>query len=270
MADTSGTTVKQTLINFHTRIPGTFAFKRELFYNRLETQAVVRTLSDREEVKTSQQEMKKYSRALQELFHAVSDPTERLICDESVVSSEDVLTDLTDALQRTEVLCTETVDVLAQALNVLHGIVGEDEGRGLFLKYKALTTILAVLGTGSPGLLAPALEILLQMSAESPHLSAFLEVCSTDQFFRCAAVLLRNPRLDLTVAEKLSVLLQKLSFISVSTKSSQRLHKLLTASPQTPHSVSTNSSQRLHKVLTASPQSPHSVSTVDSRFALCS
>ncbi|KAI5107586.1 hypothetical protein C0J45_3224 [Silurus meridionalis] len=178
-----------------------------------EAQAVVRTLSDGEEVKTSQQEMKKYSRALQELFHAVSDPPERLIRDESVLSSEDVLTDLTDALRRTEVLCTETADVLAQALCVLHGIVGEDEGRGLFLKYKALTTILAVLRTGSPGLLAPALEILLQMSAESPHLSAFLEVCSTDQFFCCAAVLLRNPRLDLTIAEKLSVLLQKLSFI---------------------------------------------------------
>ncbi|XP_046695887.1 coiled-coil domain-containing protein 138-like isoform X2 [Silurus meridionalis] len=72
------------------------------------SQAVVRTLSDGEEVKTSQQEMKKYSQALQELFHAVSDPPERLIRDESVLSSEDVLTDLTDALRRTEVLCTET------------------------------------------------------------------------------------------------------------------------------------------------------------------
>ncbi|XP_060785036.1 coiled-coil domain-containing protein 138-like isoform X1 [Neoarius graeffei] len=104
-------------------------------------------------------------------------------------------------------------DILAQALDVLHGIVGEDEGRGLFLKYKALMAILALLRTGSPGLLAPSLDILLQMSAESRHLPGFLEVCSTDQFFRCAAVLLRNPRLDLAVAEKLSILLQKLSCI---------------------------------------------------------
>ncbi|XP_017326188.1 coiled-coil domain-containing protein 138 isoform X1 [Ictalurus punctatus] len=104
-------------------------------------------------------------------------------------------------------------DILAQALDVLNGIVGEDEGRGLFLKYKALTAILAVLRTGSPGLLAPSLDVLLHMSTESRHLPAFLEACSTDQFFRCAAVLLRNPRLDLTVAEKLSVLLQKLSCI---------------------------------------------------------
>ncbi|XP_034160167.2 coiled-coil domain-containing protein 138 isoform X1 [Pangasianodon hypophthalmus] len=104
-------------------------------------------------------------------------------------------------------------DILAQALDVLHGVVGEDEGRGLFLKYKALTVILVLLRTGSPGLLAPSLDVLLQMSAESRHLPAFLEACSTDQFFRCAAVLLRNPRLDLAVAEKLSVLLQKLSCI---------------------------------------------------------
>ncbi|KAM9486632.1 coiled-coil domain-containing protein 138 isoform 1-T4 [Clarias gariepinus] len=104
-------------------------------------------------------------------------------------------------------------DVLVQALDVLHSVVGEDEGRGLFLKYKALSTVLSLLRTGSPGLLAPSLDILLQMSADSRHLPDFLEACSTDQFFRCAAVLLRNPRLDLVVAEKLSVLLQKLSCI---------------------------------------------------------
>lgn len=59
------------------------------------------------------------------------------------------------------------MDVLAQALDVLHSSVGEDEGRGLFLKYKALAAILALLRTGSPGLLAPSLDVLLQMSAES-------------------------------------------------------------------------------------------------------
>ncbi|KAG7331398.1 hypothetical protein KOW79_005367 [Hemibagrus wyckioides] len=105
------------------------------------------------------------------------------------------------------------VDVLAQALDVVHGIVRDDEGRGLFLKYKALTAILSLLRTGSPGLLSPLLDILLQMSAKSCHLPAFLEACSTDQFFRCAAVLLRNPRLDLAISEKISVLLQKLSCI---------------------------------------------------------
>ncbi|XP_062862252.1 coiled-coil domain-containing protein 138-like isoform X2 [Trichomycterus rosablanca] len=104
-------------------------------------------------------------------------------------------------------------DIVAQALEVLHSILGGDEGRGLFLKYKALPTILTLLRTGSPGLLATSLDVLLQMSSGSRHLSAFLDACSTDQFFRCTALLLRNQRLDLAIAEKLSVLLQKLSGI---------------------------------------------------------
>ncbi|XP_027001139.2 coiled-coil domain-containing protein 138 isoform X1 [Tachysurus fulvidraco] len=120
-------------------------------------------------------------------------------------------------------------DILAQALDVLHCIVGEDEGRGLFLKYKALTTILSVLRTGSLGLLAPSLDVLLQMSAESRHLPAFLDACSIDQFFHCAAVLLRNPRLNLAISEKLSVLLQKLSCIRKNRRlfESSSLHLLL-------------------------------------------
>lgn len=64
-------------------------------------------------------------------------------------------------------LFLSTVDVLAQALDVVHGIVRDDEGRGLFLQYKTLTAILSLLRTGSPGLLSPLLDILFQMSAKS-------------------------------------------------------------------------------------------------------
>lgn len=60
-----------------------------------------------------------------------------------------------------------TADVVAQALDVLQSIVKDDEGRGLFLKYKALSTILTLLRIGGPGLLAPSLDVLLQMSADS-------------------------------------------------------------------------------------------------------
>ncbi|XP_072542777.1 coiled-coil domain-containing protein 138-like [Salminus brasiliensis] len=104
-------------------------------------------------------------------------------------------------------------DILAQALDVLHGDVRTDEGQALFLMYRALVAVLALLRAGSPGLLSPAMDILLQMSAESRHQPAFLEACSTDQFFRCASLLLRNPRLDLSLVERLSILLQKLSGI---------------------------------------------------------
>ncbi|XP_066543010.1 coiled-coil domain-containing protein 138-like isoform X2 [Hoplias malabaricus] len=104
-------------------------------------------------------------------------------------------------------------DIVAQALDVLHGDVGTDEGQAFFLKYHALAAILSLLRTGSPGLLSPAVDILLQMSSETRHQPVFLESCSTDYFFRCVSLLLRNPRLDLSLAEKLSLLLQKLSGI---------------------------------------------------------
>ncbi|KAI4895314.1 hypothetical protein NFI96_033905 [Prochilodus magdalenae] len=105
------------------------------------------------------------------------------------------------------------VDILAQALDILHGDVRTDEGQALFLKYQTLAAILTLLRAGSPGLLAPAVDILLQMSAESRHQPAFIEACSTDQFFRCVSLLLRNPRMDLSLVEKLSILLQRLSSI---------------------------------------------------------
>ena len=42
-------------------------------------------------------------------------------------------------------------------------------------------------------------------------LSPFLEACSSEDFFRTAALLLRSSRLALPLLEKLSILLQKLS-----------------------------------------------------------
>ena len=44
-------------------------------------------------------------------------------------------------------------------------------------------------------------------------LQPFLEACSCSLFFRTGSVLLRAPKLDLHVLEKLSIILQKLSKI---------------------------------------------------------
>ncbi|XP_042611123.1 coiled-coil domain-containing protein 138 isoform X2 [Cyprinus carpio] len=105
------------------------------------------------------------------------------------------------------------VDVLAQAVEVLSGAVRTDEGQALFLEYQALPAVLALLRSGSPGLLAPSVDVLLQMSAESRTLSAFLDQCSLEDFFRCASLFLRNPRLEPPLLEKMLMLLQKLSGI---------------------------------------------------------
>lgn len=44
-------------------------------------------------------------------------------------------------------------------------------------------------------------------------LQPFLEACSNNLFFRTCSVLLRTPKLDLQILEKLSIILQKLSKI---------------------------------------------------------
>lgn len=105
------------------------------------------------------------------------------------------------------------VDVLAQAVDVLSCAVRTDEGQMLFLEYQALPVVLALLRAGGPGLLAPSVDVLMQMSAESPLLPLFLDQCSTEGFFRCASQVLRNPRLEPPLLEKMLVILQKLSSI---------------------------------------------------------
>ncbi|XP_026879081.2 coiled-coil domain-containing protein 138 isoform X2 [Electrophorus electricus] len=105
------------------------------------------------------------------------------------------------------------VGIVTQATDVLHDDVGMEDGKAFFLKYQALAVILAVLRAGNPSLQVRAMDILLQMGAESRYLPSFLQACSTEQFFRWASTFLRSTRLDLTLAEKLSILLQKLSGI---------------------------------------------------------
>ncbi|XDV29912.1 hypothetical protein PO909_032941 [Leuciscus waleckii] len=105
------------------------------------------------------------------------------------------------------------VDVLAQAVDVLACAVRTDEGQALFLEYQALPVVLVLLRGGCPGLLARSTGVLIQMSSESRLLSAFLDQCSTEDFFRCASMFLRNPRLEPSLMEKMLMLLQKLSSI---------------------------------------------------------
>nr|XP_045742170.1 coiled-coil domain-containing protein 138 [Mirounga angustirostris] len=66
------------------------------------------------------------------------------------------------------------------------------------------------------------LIVLKTVSQES--LQPFLEACSNTLFFRTCSVLLRTPKLDLQILEKLSIILQKLSKI----KSNKKLFELFT------------------------------------------
>uniref|UniRef100_A0A2R8ZMF9 Coiled-coil domain containing 138 n=1 Tax=Pan paniscus TaxID=9597 RepID=A0A2R8ZMF9_PANPA len=66
------------------------------------------------------------------------------------------------------------------------------------------------------------LIVLKTVTQES--LQPFLEACSNSSFFRTCSVLLRAPKLDLQILEKLSIILQKLSKI----KSNKKLFELFT------------------------------------------
>ncbi|XP_010768609.1 coiled-coil domain-containing protein 138, partial [Notothenia coriiceps] len=103
-------------------------------------------------------------------------------------------------------------DVLAQALDSLRTELMSEESRGLFLHSGGVCVLLSMLRTGRGGLHTPV-DILMQLAEQSRYLNPFLEACSCEEFFRTAAQLLKNPRLELPTLEKLSVLLQKLSTI---------------------------------------------------------
>ncbi|XP_075419477.1 coiled-coil domain-containing protein 138 [Tenrec ecaudatus] len=116
------------------------------------------------------------------------------------------------------------VDYLAQAFDSLCLDLKTDEGKALFLDYQAVPVILGHLRISSKGLLSNVIDSLLQMTMESKSLQPFLEACSNTFFFRTCSVLLRTPKLDLQILEKLSIILQKLSKI----RSNRKLFELFT------------------------------------------
>ncbi|XP_028352334.1 coiled-coil domain-containing protein 138 isoform X2 [Physeter macrocephalus] len=115
-------------------------------------------------------------------------------------------------------------DYLAQAFDSLCLDLKADEGKSLFLEYQAVPVVLHHLKVSSKGHLSSVIDSLLQMTVESRFLQPFLEVCSCSLFFRTCSVLLRGPKLDLHILEKLSIILQKLSKI----KSNKKLFELFT------------------------------------------
>ena len=60
-----------------------------------------------------------------------------------------------------------SVNTLAQALEALLVELKAEEGQALFLQYQALPVVSALLRGGNAGLLAPAVDVLMLMCAES-------------------------------------------------------------------------------------------------------
>ncbi|KAG2456758.1 CC138 protein, partial [Polypterus senegalus] len=83
-------------------------------------------------------------------------------------------------------------DYLAQAFDTLLRDLKNNEGKSLFLEYQAL-------------------NVVLKHAGSSWLLNQFLEACSNEHFFRVMSLLLRNPKLEVELLEKASIILQKLS-----------------------------------------------------------
>lgn len=103
------------------------------------------------------------------------------------------------------------VDLLAHVFDVLKADLKSDVAKELFLYYQGTTVVLQFLKPVNKPFMSPAMDIFLQMSTDSPFLPPFLESCSNETWFRTVAMVLRAPRQDLKLLERLSIVLQKLS-----------------------------------------------------------
>ncbi|KAK7097587.1 coiled-coil domain-containing protein 138-like [Littorina saxatilis] len=104
-------------------------------------------------------------------------------------------------------------DVLAHAFDVLKVELKSEVAKELFLYYQATPVITHYLKPTNKAFMSTAVDILLQMSTDSPFQAAFLESCSNESFFRTAAMVIRTPLSDPRIMERLSIILQKLSKI---------------------------------------------------------
>ncbi|XP_039599472.1 coiled-coil domain-containing protein 138-like isoform X2 [Polypterus senegalus] len=115
-------------------------------------------------------------------------------------------------------------DYLAQAFDTLLRDLKNNEGKSLFLEYQALNVVLKHAGSSCKRLPVSAMDVILQMTTESRLLNQFLEACSNEHFFRVMSLLLRNPKLEVELLEKASIILQKLSKM----KKNKRLFEMFT------------------------------------------
>lgn len=103
------------------------------------------------------------------------------------------------------------VDQLAHALETIRNQVKNEVGRGLFLKYSGPAAITPFLRPTNKALQNKSLDIHIQMCVESAFLDNFLENLGNDLWFRTVSLTFKDGLEADRTAEKLSVLLQKLS-----------------------------------------------------------
>lgn len=107
-------------------------------------------------------------------------------------------------------------DILARVLEILKADTREEKGKYLFVTHHGSSVLMSYLKGSHKGLLNYAVDVMMQMSMESPYLSSFLESLSTEVWLKTLYELFQAKLADTNLMEKLSIVLQRLSKIKYS------------------------------------------------------
>jgi len=103
-------------------------------------------------------------------------------------------------------------DILSKVLDTIKADLKDESVKEYFVAYCATPILMQFLRpTHKQGLLTPATDILVSLAFDSLSLTAFLQSCSYEAFFRQISALLRTSNLSPSVLEKISTILMKLS-----------------------------------------------------------
>jgi len=104
-------------------------------------------------------------------------------------------------------------DVIAKVLEALKLDTRREEGKDTFINYHGSTILLPFLTGQHKGLIPMVVDVLMQLTVESPYLGKFLASLSNQSWIRVFYELFQSKSFDNDMMEKLSIVVQRLSKI---------------------------------------------------------
>eukprot|EP00794_Sanderia_malayensis_P007597 gene7597-8437_t len=102
-------------------------------------------------------------------------------------------------------------DILARVLDIVKIDTRDERGKELFVSQHGSSVVISFLAGSHKGLLNLAVDVLMQMTVESPYMSSFLESLSTYTWIKTFFELFQTKWAETDLMEKISILLQRLS-----------------------------------------------------------
>ncbi|XP_065058369.1 coiled-coil domain-containing protein 138-like isoform X2 [Rhopilema esculentum] len=113
---------------------------------------------------------------------------------------------------------TSQADILAKVLEELKSDTRSEEGKEIFIHFHGAAVLLSFLGGKHKGLLHLSVDVLMQITVESPFMGQFLESLSNQLWIKTFYDLFQRRSVENAVLEKLSIVLQRLSKIKSNQK----------------------------------------------------